>query len=110
MFFLSLLFATATAFAQAPKSPQVSQPAALPTPTPESLEALDEKQGFLPKSIPNYANSPAAKDFQELCRNIRMTNKKDVDLSGMETRLICGDQQRDEVGTPWAQIPPNEAA
>lgn len=110
MFFIELLFVATTAFAQQPAASKAAPPA-LPTPTPESMKAAEEaKQGFLPKSVPNYANTAEAKDFQEICRNIRITNKKEVDLTSMETRLICGDSERGEIGTPWAQIPPNEAA
>lgn len=86
-------------------------PQVLPTPSPESLESRSAAQGFLPKSIPNFANTDEAKnDFKDVCKNIRITKKEDVDLSGMENRLICGDPQEGEIGTPWSRIPPNEAS
>ena len=87
------------------------KPQVLPTPSPESEETRAQKQGFLPKSITNFANTEEAKtDFVDVCKNIRITKKEKIDLTSMENRLICGDPQDGEIGTPWSQIPPNEAA
>ncbi len=65
---------------------------------------------LLPRSEPGFRARPEAGAFAELCPTIRMENRGDFDFGPMETRLLCGDSTQDNVGTPWATIPPNQAA
>lgn len=46
--------------------------------------------------------------FKSVCDRVRIDNE--VDFSSMERRLLCGDGENNEIGTAWANVPPNQAA
>jgi outer membrane translocation and assembly module TamA len=72
--------------------------------------APSEKVPVLPDSRPGFHSEPYAAWFDEICPSVRMEHLKVFKLTGMERRLVCGDQHDDDVGVPWKQVPPNEAA
>ena len=82
-----------------------------PSTSATSFDDKVEVRGpILPVARPDFRDTDEAKAYQPLCELIFITNKNNLDLKPMEERLLCGDKNGGEIGTPWAQIPPNEAA
>lgn len=90
--------------AKASKAPVV-------TPVGPNEAGVDDKGiKFLPSMQTGFGGTPEAASYGELCRNVRVENRDDLDFSDMETRLLCGDGAGGEIGAPWSKIPPNQAA
>ena len=64
---------------------------------------------LLPEMRDGFGQTNEARAFRVLCPRVRINND-DIKFNGMETRLLCGDPERDQIGEPWRDIPPNEAS
>ena len=84
------------------------------TKAPKKSDVEAEKESaappLLPVSSPGFRDTPEAKNFGEVCATVRIENRDKFDFTPMETRLLCGDSKDDQVGTPWAKVPGNQAA
>ena len=76
----------------------------------DKSETAEERPGILPVARPGFGSTPEAGSFASVCPTVRMQNRNDFDFTPMEERLLCGDPTPDNIGLPWARIPPNQAA
>ena len=74
---------------------------------PEPSQAA---QSVLPEVRPGFGDTEEASHFDHICPTVHVEHVKSLRFSAMEKRLLCGDEIRDAIGTPWQVIPPNEAA
>lgn len=63
-----------------------------------------------PIIIPGFQNSQRARDYFEFCPYLRVKLDAGIQLTPMETRLLCGDNSDDQFGRPWRTISANQAA
>lgn len=70
----------------------------------------EDRESVLPLAVPGFRDQPEARDYQNVCGGLFITNQKSLALSTMERRLLCGDESGGQIGTPWSQIPPNQEA
>ncbi len=74
------------------------------------LPSIAFGEGILPLFQPGFAKTPEGLRFESVCPTIKVDQKKNLDFTAMEVRLMCGDPEPSAIGKPWARIPPNQAA
>lgn len=70
-------------------------------------QSSDAGGTLLPETRLGFAEAEG-KGFASVCGRVRIDDA--VDFGDMERRLLCGDGEKNEIGTPWSDIPPNQAA
>ena len=86
----------------APKSPVDASPA------PAELATVQLSSPKI-RQEPGFRTSADSSEFNQLCPTLHLKNLKALKLTPMEKRLLCGDGKADAIGTPWEQIPPDQA-
>lgn len=75
-----------------------------------AVKAQAQALSFLPNLKTGFSKSSEALSYAQVCSTVRMQNATEFNFNAMERRLLCGDSEGGEIGTPWAVIPPNQAA